>query len=207
MLPLDPGLALMASGGLAGSGSTCREAAVFQKAGPCPSCCRTAAHLSGGVWTVQAQTTPPPRLPRVLPLWASTGRAADLGPWSPRGPLATRSPPLGTARRQALPAPGRGGRGRSTGACAPHRALSGVQGDFLFEDLRSLWNLRNALLIKAEATFDPVSPLTSCNRKPVILPHLPDGKKTSLGGRPLPFHPILYLESSVPSPLAGGGDE
>ena len=39
----------------------------------------------------------------------------------------------------------------------------------------------------------------------MILPHLPEGKNTSLGGRPLPFHPILYLESSVLSPRGGGG--
>ena len=85
----------------------------------------------------------------------------------------------------------------------PRRSLSGVQGDFLFEDPLSLWNLRNALLIKAEVTFDPPPPLHPVTGSERFCPTYQRGKKTSLGGRPLPFHPILYLESSVPSSLGG----
>lgn len=54
---------------------------------------------------------------------------------------------------------------------------------------------------KAEVTFDPL-PLASCHRKP----HLPEGQEQHPWEEGLlPFHPILSLESSVPSSRAGGG--
>ena len=107
---LGPGLALMAPGGLAGSGSTCREAALVGKAGPCPSCCRNTAHLSG-----RSLDSPGPGSPASSP---SSGATSVGENWlgllicvlvTSTGPLAARSPSLGTAHRPALSAPRRGG--------------------------------------------------------------------------------------------------
>ena len=126
MLPLGPGLALMGFGGLVGSGSTCREVALVRKAGPCPSCCRTTAHLSG-----RSLDGPGPGSPA-----SSTSSSAAsvgenlLGPliWvlvASTGPLAVQTPSPGTACRPALPAPQRGGRDSSTLAQAPKGSFGG----------------------------------------------------------------------------------
>lgn len=124
--PPWPPLGLVAPGGLAGSGSTCRQAALVWKAGPCPSCCRTTAHLSGG-----SLDGPGPGSPASSPSSGATSVGENwLGPliWvlvASTGSLAARSPSPGTARRPALPAPRRGGRGSSTLAHAPKGPFRG----------------------------------------------------------------------------------
>lgn len=97
----------------------------------------------------------------------------------------------------SLPRPSASPKG-SRGVC-PQRPLREVQCDFLFED-RSLWNLRNALFIKAGVTFDlpsPSHPVTGSRR---VCPTCQRGQGNLPGRGLLPLHTPLS-GGSVPSSL------
>lgn len=153
-----------------------------------------------------------PKLPRPPCCWPVVRLSAGKG-WSKLGG-APSYPPLGLwpgsflgasvdPPRACLPL-WRFGEAAPTRSVQASRPLSGVQGDFLFGDLLSLWNLRNALLIKAAVTSDLPSPFHPVTGSPGFCPAYRKVKETAREEGGLPFHPILSLESAVPASWGRG---